>query len=102
MGSFLFFVFFQRLGSSLLPVHVASWRYQRGSRSLEQTLAAAASDGDQFTSTNSKENTKHKHGKVEIEEDYDVPEEIEMVVEVLLEALTDRDSTVVRWSAAKG
>ena len=36
------------------------------------------------------------------EDDYDVPEEIEMVIEMLLQALADRDSTVVRWSAAKG
>ena len=35
------------------------------------------------------------------EADYDIPDEIEEVIEVLLCGLRDRD-TVARWSAAKG
>jgi len=35
------------------------------------------------------------------EDSYDVPEEIEEVLGLLLRGLRDRD-TVVRWSAAKG
>lgn len=33
----------QRLGTTFLPVRVASWRYQRGRRSLEDTLSALSS-----------------------------------------------------------
>ena len=32
-------MFLQRLGTSFLPARVASWRYQRGRRSLEETLS---------------------------------------------------------------
>ena len=37
----------------------------------------------------------------EEEEEFDVPQEIEEVLEMLLTGLRDPD-TVVRWSAAKG
>ena len=93
----LYYIYFtpfdpQRLGTTFLPAQVASWRYQRGSRSLEQTLAAPTALREKATVAVTQEE----------EDDYGVPEEIEMVIEVLLQALTDRDSTVVRWSAAKG
>ena len=81
----------QRLGTTFLPAQIASWRYQRGSRSLEQTLAALTVPREKVAVTVPQE-----------EDDYGVPEEIEVVIEVLLQALADRDSTVVRWSAAKG
>ncbi|KAM6164683.1 tubulin-specific chaperone D [Rhynchocyon petersi] len=80
----------QRLGLTFLKPRVAKWRYQRGCRSLaanlsqqrqcEQTPSSGAPDG---------------------EDDYDVPEEVENVIEQLLAGLKDKD-TVVRWSAAKG
>lgn len=35
------------------------------------------------------------------EEDYDIPDQIETIIELLLAGLKDRD-TVIRWSAAKG
>ena len=78
---------------TFLRTRVASWRYQRGSRSLEETLAAS----------NPSEQTSHSSGRGEEEEGeaYDVPEEIEEVIGLLLNGLRDRD-TVVRWSAAKG
>lgn len=78
---------------TFLRTRVASWRYQRGSRSLEETLAAS----------NPSEQTSHSSGQGEEEEGeaYDVPEEIEEVIGLLLNGLRDRD-TVVRWSAAKG
>ena len=40
-------------------------------------------------------------GEEEEEEGYEVPPELEEVLEMLLSALRDRD-TVVRWTAAKG
>lgn len=82
---------------TFLHARVATWRYQRGSRSLEETLATSApSSGVEGTSGIGGK------GKVEDEgEAYDVPEEIEEVIGALLNGLRDRD-TVVRWSAAKG
>jgi hypothetical protein len=81
----------QRLGLSFLKARLASWRYQRGNRSLADNLATkttASSVGDE--------------GKQSDEaEDFDVPESIEEIIEKLLLGLKDKD-TVVRWSAAKG
>ena len=79
----------QRLGMIFLKARVASWRYQRGCRSLAATLG----------STQDKE--KKELEEAEQEECFDVPESIEEVIEELLVGLKDKD-TVVRWSAAKG
>ncbi|XP_006886364.1 PREDICTED: tubulin-specific chaperone D [Elephantulus edwardii] len=80
----------QRLGLTFLKPRVAKWRYQRGSRSLAANLS----------SQKQREQTPHS-GTPDREEDYDVPEEVESVIEQLLAGLKDKD-TVVRWSAAKG
>ncbi|EDO35005.1 predicted protein, partial [Nematostella vectensis] len=78
----------QRLGLTFMKPRLASWRYQRGSRSLVSNLQGP--------------NIKVLHILfLSQEEEYDVPEEIEDVVEQLLIGLKDKD-TVVRWSAAKG
>ena len=79
----------QRLGLIFLKAKVASWRYQRGSRSLALNL-----------NPEQREDEKRKEA-VEDDEDYDVPEEVEEVIEELLCGLRDKD-TIVRWSAAKG
>ena len=85
----------QRLGLNFLKTKVAPWRYQRGSRSLTMNLKPEAKA----------EVEASKKAKVESvdddDEDYDVPEEIEDVIEQLLVGLRDKD-TLVRWSAAKG
>lgn len=44
---------------------------------------------------------REREEEEEEEEGYEVPSELEDVLEMLLSALRDRD-TVVRWSAAKG
>ncbi|KAK2172898.1 hypothetical protein NP493_921g01087 [Ridgeia piscesae] len=91
----------QRLGLTFLKAKVANWRYQRGHRSLAANLALTAPGGDAegpSPSVGSKEGEE----VVEVEEeDYDIPEEVEEVIEQLLSGLKDKD-TVVRWSAAKG
>ena len=81
---------------TFLQARVATWRYQRGSRSLEETLAASTSS----SSGGQQQGVSGIKGKDEGEA-YDVPEEIEEVIGVLLNGLRDRD-TIVRWSAAKG
>lgn len=103
---------YQRLGTTFLKVRVASWRYQRGSRSLEETLAAATVSTGKGPSVRAEE-VSHEgcvcvclcvypvHPVCPQEEGYDVPGELEEVLGLLLCGLKDRD-TVVRWSAAKG
>ncbi len=83
---------------TFLQARVATWRYQRGSRSLEETLATSAPS----TSPSAGQGKGAGGTKGEDEgEAYDVPEEIEEVIGLLLNGLRDRD-TIVRWSAAKG
>ncbi|XP_064378527.1 tubulin-specific chaperone D [Dromaius novaehollandiae] len=84
----------QRLGLTFVKPKVAKWRYQRGCRSLAANLQAQGS---------AVQNQKITVAAVEAddEEEYDIPGEIENVVEQLLVGLKDKD-TIVRWSAAKG
>jgi len=82
----------QRLGLIFLKAKVATWRYQRGSRSLAINLSLGPV-GEQRDSL--------QKGEQEEEEEYDIPDSIEEVIEELLTGLRDKD-TIVRWSAAKG
>ncbi|NXU83729.1 TBCD protein, partial [Xiphorhynchus elegans] len=84
----------QRLGLTFVKPKVAKWRYQRGCRSLAANLQAQGA---------AVQNQKRETAAAEAEEDeeYDIPGEIENVVEQLLVGLKDKD-TIVRWSAAKG
>ncbi|XP_076866238.1 tubulin-specific chaperone D isoform X2 [Brachyhypopomus gauderio] len=84
----------QRLGLTFLKPRLASWRYQRGSRSLAVNLGQSAS-------AEQAEGTKPELECTGPEEDYDIAEEVENVIEQLLVGLKDKE-TVVRWSAAKG
>ena len=81
----------QRLGLIFLKSRIAAWRYQRGSRSLTINLSLETPNQAQPKVVNPQEE----------EDDYDVPEEIEDVIEELLNGLRDPE-TVVRWTSAKG
>ncbi|XP_062448054.1 tubulin-specific chaperone D isoform X2 [Rhea pennata] len=83
----------QRLGLTFVKPKVAKWRYQRGCRSLAASLQAQGSVVQNQKTTVAVE--------ADDEEEYDIPTEIENVVEQLLVGLKDKD-TIVRWSAAKG
>ncbi|XP_022379305.1 tubulin-specific chaperone D isoform X2 [Enhydra lutris kenyoni] len=82
----------QRLGLTFLKPRVATWRYQRGHRSLAANLQLCAQ---------SQRETKTHVEAPDSDGDYDIPEEVESVIEQLLVGLKDQD-TIVRWSAAKG
>ncbi|XP_027032322.1 tubulin-specific chaperone D [Tachysurus fulvidraco] len=84
----------QRLGLTFLKPRLARWRYQRGSRSLAVNLAQSAATGNVL-------DVKPDPGSFNPEEEYDIPEEVENVIEQLLVGLKDKE-TIVRWSAAKG
>uniref|UniRef100_A0A3Q3D9M6 Tubulin-specific chaperone D n=1 Tax=Hippocampus comes TaxID=109280 RepID=A0A3Q3D9M6_HIPCM len=75
----------QRLGLTYLKPRLAPW-YQRGSRSIASTLLTSQA------TDSLKEMTQG-------EEDYDIPEELETVIHLLV-GLKDKE-TIVRWSAAK-
>lgn len=79
----------QRIGLTFLRPRVATWRYTRGSRSLASTLGGAPVVSEPVTPT------------TQVDDDDDIPQEVEDVVELLLWSLRDED-TVVRWCAAKG
>ncbi|KAM3864487.1 tubulin-specific chaperone D [Diretmus argenteus] len=82
----------QRLGLTFLKPRLAKWRYQRGRRSLAANLSASQA---MTTAVTPDMETQEQ------EEDYDIPEEVESVIEQLLVGLKDKE-TIVRWSAAKG
>jgi tubulin-specific chaperone D len=101
----------QRLGLTYVPVRVASWRYQRGCRSLLENLkvnqtnsridAATTKklpdkiESDQVSNQPACEKVQHE------DDDSYVPAEIDYIFDHMLRALSDRD-TIVRWSGAKG
>ncbi|EFX77856.1 hypothetical protein DAPPUDRAFT_247139 [Daphnia pulex] len=81
----------QRIGLIFLKPRVASWRYQRGSRSLAANL-----EQSQPVETKAAISVND-----EDDDDYDVPEEIEEVLDEILQALRDKNREV-QYSAAKG
>ncbi|XP_018322258.1 tubulin-specific chaperone D [Agrilus planipennis] len=84
----------QRIGLTFLPVRIASWRYQRGNRSLASNLSAGDGEKD-FLSPSSPTDSNEQ------EENIEVPDEVEEVIDQLIHGLACNNS-VVRWSAAKG
>ena len=78
----------QRIALLFLPQRQISWRYNRGSRTLDD-LKPEKDRGD-----SPKVNQT-------FEVNLEVPEIIEDIIDIQLKCLTDKD-TIVRWSAAKG
>eukprot|EP00056_Hartaetosiga_gracilis_P004161 m.72138 g.72138 ORF g.72138 m.72138 type:complete len:1268 (-) comp11728_c0_seq1:502-4305(-) len=100
----------QRVGLVYLPPRVAKWRYNRGARSLTHNIKQSENcddnnnNGDNVTHADVKEHRGDGHTNEEEEEgedDYEIADEIEVIVDVLLSGLGDKD-TIVRWSSAKG
>ncbi|XP_050095697.1 tubulin-specific chaperone D [Anopheles aquasalis] len=91
----------QRIGLVLLPPKIAKWRYQRGARSLlanvQKTVTLASLREVQQTEALS------ERGEEEADDtdDEEVPAVIEEIIERLLLGLKG-NSTIVRWSSAKG
>lgn len=77
----------QRMGLCLLKLRVASWRYQRGNRSLASNLSAEGAETIQADkiSTAIAEQTEE-------DENFDVPETIENVIERMMNGMRDRVS----------
>jgi tubulin-specific chaperone D len=92
----------QRMGLLFLKPRVAPWRYQRGKRAIMGVALLPAKGGAAADDNAEAENGQSESDNNDDDDDeYDVPEELEDVIEILLSGLRDTD-TVVRWSAAKG
>uniref|UniRef100_A0A182PP00 Tubulin-specific chaperone D n=1 Tax=Anopheles epiroticus TaxID=199890 RepID=A0A182PP00_9DIPT len=90
----------QRIGLVLLPPKIAKWRYQRGARSLlanvQKTVTLASLKEVQQT-----ESLPECSEEEEDVDDEEIPADIEEIIERLLLGLKG-NSTIVRWSSAKG
>ncbi|XP_050523175.1 tubulin-specific chaperone D [Daktulosphaira vitifoliae] len=84
----------QRAGLTLLKIRVAAWRYNRGTRSLEQNLLKTESQKLDI----SEERTVNDDYE---DDDDDIPLILEDIIQELIEGLKDTD-IIVRYSAAKG
>lgn len=114
----------QQIGLSFLKVKLATWRYKKQTtRFLSTAIEAMKSsivsncssnglsdslNGSLYESTtsaaignNSTNDCSMSDMDIDSELDYDIPNELEDVIEILLNGLR-QGSTVVRWSAAKG
>ena len=75
-------------GLIFLKPRVAAWRYQRGSRSLVANLNVSQQ-------TKGPIQTQKEHEEQENDDDdFDVPEEIEEVLDEILQALRDKNREV--------
>jgi HEAT repeat protein len=81
----------QRLGIALLPSAGGAWQYQKDRSDLEANLT-----GEAKPAADAKPKAATADGGVT-----ELPGELEIVVDVLLQALSHKD-TIVRYSAAKG
>ncbi|XP_022244717.1 tubulin-specific chaperone D-like [Limulus polyphemus] len=77
----------QRIGLSFLPIKVSAWRYNRGSRSLTANLAAA----HPLLPVNQGKSESEEH---KTDEDYELPDEMEDIIEQLLNGLRDKDTVI--------
>jgi tubulin-specific chaperone D len=88
--------FFARVGSSYLPPKVASWRYQRGKRSLLENLTSINTVKLGSIEEKNAPSMDDTHADFFI-----VPDQVEDSMAQLIHSLTD-PATTVRWTCAKG
>ena len=93
---------FARFGCANLPPRVASWRYQRGKRSLVENLMRGCSleskiDDENCLLIDRTDQSLCQNDNIL----FMIPYHVEDAMDQLLRSLTDA-ATIVRWSAAKG
>jgi hypothetical protein len=91
----------QRIGLCFLKIRIASWRYQRGRRSLLENLKGSLQSESRSVNEDDKGDDQSGDTEEDEEEDEELLEKIGDLVHLLLQALKHK-STQVRWSAAKG
>lgn len=87
---------FARVGCAHLPPRIASWRYQRGKRSLVDNLRRAGTSKDESDAMADGQDQSDLRCDL-----FRIPDQVEDAMDQLLRSLTD-PATIVRWSAAKG
>lgn len=92
---------FARFGCAYLPSRVATWRYQRGKRSLVDNLMRGScpelkSDDEARVVIDCADQSLCQSDNI-----FRIPDHVEDAMDQLLRSLTDA-ATIVRWSAAKG
>lgn len=84
-----------------MPPRIATWRYHRGRRSLKENLLSRG-DHDKKAKTGADDSLSLlKNRSIQDYELFAVPDAVEESIGELIGGLAD-ESTVVRWSAAKG
>eukprot|EP00985_Skeletonema_marinoi_P023587 scaffold15795_cov139-Skeletonema_marinoi.AAC.3 len=96
----LFVKLFARIGCSYLPPKVATWRYQRGKRSLVENLMKGTESTRRDDGSSDKCDI-NESSPLSSDDLFFVPDQVEDAADQLLRSLTD-PATIVRWSAAKG
>ena len=96
----LFVKLFARIGCSYLPPRVATWRYQRGKRSLVENLMKGTESTQRVDGLSDNFDT-NQSSSLSGDDLFLVPDQVEDSADQLLRSLTD-PATIVRWSAAKG
>ncbi|KAI9485376.1 MAG: armadillo-type protein [Benjaminiella poitrasii] len=87
----------QRVGLCYLKPKIAFWRYQRGNRSLRQNLDGILINDSGISKHVNKIECQNLNGN----DEEDISDNLEVIIEILLNGLRDKD-TIVRWSSAKG
>lgn len=82
-----------------MPPRIATWRYQRGKRSIKENLIRGAYQGSAYDENNQAKALSFK--SIHEYELFVVPDPVEDAMGEIIAGLTD-SSTIVRWSAAKG
>ncbi|XP_053674003.1 tubulin-specific chaperone D [Anopheles nili] len=90
----------QRIGLVMLPPKIAKWRYQRGARSLLANVQKTVTLSSLKEAQQSESLSECTEEEDDVE-DEEVPADIEEIIERLLLGLKG-NSTIVRWSSAKG
>ncbi|CAG2104205.1 unnamed protein product, partial [Medioppia subpectinata] len=87
-----------RSALSLMRPRIAKWRYRRGRRQLSQNISLQMADQKPAAIQSTHENTVED---LEDDCDYsDIPEQLEVIIDSLLNAL-HHENIIVRWSSAK-
>ena len=84
----------QRIGCIFLKPRITSWRYKRGTRTLQHLKA-------QEEKEDKKQADEEEQDEEMLDEDEIDFEQLEFIIQLLLDSLKDPD-TAVRWTAAKG
>ncbi len=92
---------FARFGCAYLPPSVASWRYQRGKRSLVENLMKGCSLESKSDDETCMIIDRTDQSLCQNDNLFMIPDHVEDAMDQLLRSLTDA-ATIVRWSAAKG